>query len=379
MSNTTSYKNNKLKRETSLDLLRGIAVLLMVLAHTIPFLHTSPRGLLLILQILGDTLCFTIFLLVSGASSYFAYLRNTDQEWIPKRVRLLKRLLKLLIGYYFVAIISSLQDFPIPPNHIWIKNVIQILVFIKVPGYTEFLLPFIFYGFLVLLFRHRLRTLVEKKRLIIILVPLTYLLGYVIHKVPLPSPLVYYKSLIAGEADWFRFPLLQYSGVFLIGILLGQLLERETFNRTRQLLLIKFTFISVIVLLSAFVLELYAHFPYIQEFRRWPPSITFIALGLSFSFIMLLLIHTKIEVTIFKLLRESIAFLGKFAFGIYTSHIVILQLEELLFGYKFSQTWQVLASYILLMLICAFLIPIIRLFSYNSIKRLKNPQTWESK
>ena len=66
-------KKNSSKREDSLDILRGLAVIFMVLAHTIAFLHTKSNSILNFFQEFGDTVCFTTFLFVSYTEKNVAF------------------------------------------------------------------------------------------------------------------------------------------------------------------------------------------------------------------------------------------------------------------------------------------------------------------
>lgn len=364
MSKNFTQKSAK-KRETSIDMLRGIAVFLMVLAHAIAFFYSKEDGILKVLQNFGDTLCFTIFLLVSGTSSYFAYLRVRNKKWRSKKKRLLIRIMKLLFIYYLVALVSSINNFVAIPANNWPEGIFKILAFINVPGYTEFLLPFIFYGLLILAFRSLLKKMARYTDITLMVAWLSYNIGCIIHQISLPEPFVYYKALIAGEADWFRFPLLQYFGIFLIGILLGKFLQGNISQKKRQRSLANFSLLSLLSLIFALALEQFLQFPYSQEFQRWPPSISFLSLGISFSFVILILIKIKINTFKVPKIKSMLEFFGKYAFAIYTLHIVILQLENLLLGLTFSTIWLVLLSFILLLSACVFLVLFIRILRYN--------------
>lgn len=343
------------KREESLDILRGIAVLLMILAHTIAFIHTQESTLLNTFQNLGDTVCFVIFLLVSGASTYFAYINITNRQWESKKRNLLKRSLNLLFGYYLVAIISSLKDFPLPPSTVWLENVFRILIFVKVPGYTEFLIPFILYSFLIIIFRDSIRKLITNKATTIITGVLTYTLGYFIYKIAITSPLIYYKSLIAGQPDWYRFPLLQYFWVFLTGLLLGQFLKRRNTQIKKIKFLFKIASIFTFFLSFSILIAPISKIPYSDSFQRWPPSISFISIGLALAFIILALVKIKIKSTFLQYVKDLLTFCGQRAFGIFIYHIIILQLENKFLHIKFSTTFEVIAAFILLTIVCSFI------------------------
>ncbi|MBN2016506.1 acyltransferase family protein [Candidatus Dojkabacteria bacterium] len=344
------------KRELSFDILRGIAVFLMILAHTIAFFDESNSSLLNFLQKLGDTVCFTTFLLVSGSAVYYSALSVTEKDWKKKKRKFFNRIIKLLLGYYFAAIISSLKDFPLPITTEWLKNIFEIIFFVKVPGYTEFLLPFIFYSLLVIVFRKKIGALIRSKYLALSVGIISYLLGHILYHISLPSPLTYYKALVAGESNWYRFPILQYLGIFLIGILLGQLLKKTKTLKTRVQNLSIITLISIIFLSLFTLIEPLSRFPLDEKFQRWPPSVGFILIGLSFAITIIFLIQIKIKNFTLEPLKEAIIFLGSNAFSLFIYHILILQITEFALGIRFPQVSEVLASFVVLITASAYFV-----------------------
>ena len=180
------------------------------------------------------------------------------------------------------------------------------------------------------------------------------------YNTPMPTPIVYYKSLISGEADWYRFPLLQYFFVFLFGLLLGKLLKRKVRinNKIVSLFTIS-TVLSVFVLLSVIIKSI-SKFPYDDEFQRWPPSISFLGVGLVFSTIILLTIKTKFKLFTLPLIKNSLIFLGKNAFSIYLLHIIILQIGEFIIHIKLSKTIDVFIAFLLVILTCSNIILLLK-------------------
>lgn len=335
MLRSKKYEKDKKKlRESSLDIVRGMAVFLMILAHTVAFFHSGGNKTLTFLQNIGDTVCFTLFLYVSGATSYYAYISSTKSDWKTKKYNLLKRLVLLLFGYYFVAIVSSLHNFKLPPDSSWLNHIAGIILLIKVPGYTEFLIPFLFFGALGLIFKRELRGLSKNLIAIIALSALAYATGTLLYHVDVPSGLTALKSLVVGDKDLYRFPILQYTPVFLLGIASGQILKNTRSHKKK----LKFFALSSIpflffILISVFVGQI-AKFPYTNDFQRWPPAISFLSwgLGLSFSLSYILLkMHVKERQG---LIARILSYLGAHAFGLYIIHLVILQIQEVSLHYK---------------------------------------------
>jgi uncharacterized membrane protein len=97
-TNDLSSNPQSTTRLWSLDLLRGLIILLMTLAHAIFFLHTHTNLFLNATNYLGDTVCFTILLFISSATSYITYV-HLDHTRLDLVRRLGKRLLLYLIGY----------------------------------------------------------------------------------------------------------------------------------------------------------------------------------------------------------------------------------------------------------------------------------------
>jgi uncharacterized membrane protein/predicted deacetylase len=344
----------KNKREVSLDILRGIAVLLMVFAHTIAFVYTGENSILNSFQKFGNTVCFTIFLLVSGASSYLAYIKVTNAKWKQKKKVLIKRLMKLLLGYYLVALISSLSDFSFPISTDWLENIFQILFFIKVPGYTEFLVPFIIYRFVIVIAWERVKKLLKNKDLLIAIGILTYIFGFLLYNLSVPDFLIPFKALFVGHVGMYRFPLLQYFWVFLAGLWLGEFFNGQRKQKLNALLRVTFT--SFIILSLTLLIKPLASFPYSEEFQRWPPSVSFIIIGISFSFTVLTLTKIRIKNVILDFLQNTLSYFGKNAFLIYIVHIIILQLEHIPLKLNYEATSQVLASFVVLITITTFIV-----------------------
>jgi len=242
----------------------------MVLAHTVAFFHDGSNATLRFLQNIGDTVCFTVFLFISGSTAYHAYISSTQKEWKVKRYRMLKRLVILLFGYYTVALFSTLRDFSFPPDTGWIEHFAGIVFFVNIPGYTEFLIPFIVFGLLGFVFRKELNSLSKKPLLLICISALSYSAGTILYHVNVPDELINGKSLIAGAQGLYRFPLLQYFPIFLLGILSARLLK-HTRSRSRKLSLLKFGTLSLLLfIVIAVIVNPIAQFPYQANFQRWP-------------------------------------------------------------------------------------------------------------
>ena len=345
---TLMPKEKKNKRIISVDILRGIAVFLMVLAHSIAFLSKEETFLLAFLRNTGDILCFTIFLFVSGISSYLAYLSIADKEWSVKKKKLLKRNIVLLLGYYLVALVASLKSFSLSISGENLEEFLRILLLINVPSYTEFLIPFIFYGFLIYFFRNYLKKLSGFAILLISVSVITFALGIVLYSVNLPEPLVYYKALFAGQENLYRFPIMQYFPVLLIGFSMGRSLLGLDKNKERYKVYAKYLALLILLLFSSFIINSSGH--YLLGFNRWPPSVLFISLGLSVAVSLLIIIEILKEISMTNSVLKPLILLGKMALGIFVVHDIILHINDLLFGFKSDNSLIVIIAFLIVLI-----------------------------
>ena len=225
---------SKKSRQPTLDFTRGLSVFLMILAHALFFFHDGSSPWLNALQRTGNTLCFVMFLFVSGAAMYYAYLAKPQSAGqIAKRVA--KRVWQIASGYYLLAILASVRDLDFFDLPGLASSLGRIFLFLDLPGFTEFLVPFIFYT-LSMLF---LRGLYEKSSrsfwLTLELSYAVYLLAYVLYPVSLGPGLREIKALFVGEAGLNRFPVLSYAPVLLFGMYWGCYLKEQESEKKQDL------------------------------------------------------------------------------------------------------------------------------------------------
>ncbi len=211
-----SQKKQTKSREISLDIMRSIAVLLMIWAHVVSFLYLygtnyTSESFLNLTRNFGDTVCFTTFFFVSGASLFFLVIKkgNDDSKnWPIIRKKMVKRSLVFLLGYYLLAIITAWGSIG---N---IRDFLDILLLIDVPGFTEFLIPFILFTLIIIPFRKSLNFILKQKFSLFYILgigAILYALGYWLYGISLDYPWGNYKALLAGQENIIRFPVLQYS------------------------------------------------------------------------------------------------------------------------------------------------------------------------
>ncbi|MBU0708918.1 acyltransferase family protein [Patescibacteria group bacterium] len=337
-------------REYSLDLLRGIAVFLMLLAHSVFFLYAGENGILRWAKLLGDTLCFGVFLFVSGSVVYLAYLRKPDQ-WENSKNRLLRRSLIILAGYYLVAIVAAIREFTFPISRQWLSLGWEILAWQKIAGFTEFLIPLVLFRLLLFPSRKICLFLLDKLHRLALFSVFVYWLGSVLYSWQVPSSLVAWKALLAGHEGWYTFPLLQYSPVFLLGILWGKWSSRQQglVSKENKSLQAGLTLSAVVVLF--FILLIIAPTAIPTYFSRWPPSLPFLIVGLALTFILLTISFLLQELSAAGWLVRAVLFLGEHAFPIFIIHSLLLQLFKVFELAKFNQPIIVLLGFLLLFVV----------------------------
>lgn len=350
MNRFTSRANKKRRRDLSLDLLKAIAIVLMILAHSVAFFYNGDEAWMKSLQRVGDTICFTIFLFASGVSSYFAYFykKKPMQE---KRKSLLRRIWILIFGYYIVAIVSSIGSVEILSTSDLISYLTDIVLLKIIPGYTEFLIPFVVYSVLIYIFPNFLKNLARSNALVYVTGLGSFFLSlYLYYNYQAPAELMTYKSIFVGQEGLYSFPILSYFIVFLLGLNWGY---RAKHYESRKSLLSQAISGAFYVLLLAVVISFYGHQQYayidLDIINRWPPSFGFLALGLVPVYLFIAF-YEKNRNTVEDYEFKLIHFLGRKVFAFYVIHIIILQIQYILFKFKTDAEWFVFVLFLLLML-----------------------------
>ena len=192
------------KRIFLFDLIRGVAVFFMILAHCVYFFHNNSNVLLVGTEDLGNTFCYTLFLFVAGAVATLAYLQK-EQSSQESKSRLKKRLLVFLLSYYLLALFIQLTSITGAPGFSKLKIIFDILTFRLLPSYAEYIPPFAIYSALILLFSGSLKKIVEKPFVIFFIAILFYILGSLSYGLNVPAFLIPWKAFLVGQAGFYRF------------------------------------------------------------------------------------------------------------------------------------------------------------------------------
>ncbi|MBI4136581.1 hypothetical protein HY469_00810 [Candidatus Roizmanbacteria bacterium] len=297
----------------SLDLIRGFFILLMVIAHSIFFFHTGTNTILSAINQFADLVSFSGLLFISGAAAYSAYIhyRHPDQS---VRVRVFKRIAWYLTGYYVLAIVGIGFD------NLSLQSVSEILLFRTLVPFTEFLIPFLLLGLLNLPLRSFYRLVSSSIIYTSIAAVMVYMVGSILATFPVPDYMLAIKAIFVGHPGWYSFPILQYSPVYLFGIFIGrQIYEHEDVGFVKRILKL----LSFLLLIIAFTLA-FATEQLTTLLVRFPPNISFIALGTGCSVLLLYLAVKLHELRDMPWTRTVLLLFGQNTFAILVSHTILV-------------------------------------------------------
>lgn len=373
-------------REDLIDILRGAAVLLMIITHVvaIAFNHEGSRVIYYI-GLVGGIASFTTFLFLSGATSYLTFvgLDNSDRQSVKRRrVKIIKRAVEILLVYYILAMLSLYvygQGFVSSNSEEFTKDFFRIILFLRVPPFTEFLLTLVAFSASLVVFRKVYKTIVSDFRFTLLTSCILYLSGYLLYNVELPDPKFNLaKAVIAGHEEIHTFPVLQYAPVFIFGLYIGRLLIKQT----RKLRIKTLSAFSALLIALA-TASAYGYYEYeIEVFNispfdaRFPPSIGFILLSSSLTVSGLLIL--EIVKNNLRFLKRGLTFISVNALTFFFVHTFAL------LGFKYYKdtttepgTWfyssilEILALYLGVIAICIILSHLqIKLSNFRSRKRL---------
>lgn len=303
MSNKNIARNLS-SRDQALDFLRGNAIIFMVLTHVIVLFYQGLSPTLSLLSWWGGTVCFTIFLFVFSSVIGLKLSKkiiNTSKE--------LNRSIKLLLGFYIVAICV----------HLFINNsgnlndLSDILIYKNLLEFTEFILAFIFYIWFILVFKKAFARLLQSVWVLLLLAVGIYIVsryGYQLHWGQGYINII--KAQLIGHNDWHTFGIFSYFPVFTIGLIWGYKCVDKNFKK------IKWSGVTSGVLLVVLVCLKYLNW---SSFQRWPPSVLFLLIGLSYSFVILWFYQWISQISVFD---NLIKFIGRNPFFYYVAHLVLL-------------------------------------------------------
>lgn len=327
-----------MKRDASWDFLRAVAVILMVAAHGIFFFHDGTDPVLAILSRTANTIVFTVFLFVSGAATYHAYI-HSPQRGINRRIVI--RTLALLLGYYTIAVIGicSVGDIRSPADLFFLIS--QVLLFRSVPSFTEFMIPFIVFSFSVALFGNLYAHMLKHPYKLISNAVLLYIFGSVMYQLPVADWFTPYKAIFSGQLGMLRYPVLHYAPVFLAGMYWG----KKSYTHPPGIPRIFGIYIAITAIGAVCMgISLFGTYPILDPVYRWPPSVGFLAIGVSAVFFLFFVYRLIQKSTRTEKLWSIFLYTGRDSYDIFIIHLIILYLYRMLHGPVYGNIWQVLSA-----------------------------------
>lgn len=197
-------------RNYSIDLMKGLLVIGMILAHVIQFLGKRTVVTSEISQFV-NLITFSSFFFCFGYVFYVAYLSKTvSAVW----KRILSTSFKTLIAFY----ISGICYCAILKRGISKNWILKILLLEKIPGYSEFLISFALVSLVGLIFFIPLQKLLKYKWLTLGVSTLLLFTTFI----PYQKVTCTQLGLLIGTKKNCAFPILQYFPLWLAGAFLAK-------------------------------------------------------------------------------------------------------------------------------------------------------------
>jgi hypothetical protein len=235
------------RRDTGIDILRAIFVVVMILAHVSVLLGPSGANALSDTQLIANFACYSGFMFCFGYVAHNSFLtvnRLSTQRVLPAIVR-------PLIAFYISGIVHELIFGlqPLSPNEIF-----SILILSNLPSFSEFLVGFSLTLLVAVLLRRLVLWTTETLRHFAV----CFTLLAAITLIP-PQPTSPMQIALFIGSTGYVFPVVQYFPLFLLGVYFA----RHYLGASRWI-----TVISAVVAIIAWIL-LHTN---LSVINRFPPS-----------------------------------------------------------------------------------------------------------
>jgi len=203
-----------------------------------------------VIQNLGNTICFDLFLFCSGAALF-----HSKKE---KSVKSLLRRIWLLYFAYFIVVILSLLEI----RTFTLNELLNYLFLIKLPGYAEFLIAFILYDIIYFFFKSPISWISNAFWKVLLAGLLSFVFGSLLANSGLHNSIT---DLIYGQKDVTTFPVMQYFIFFLLGLFYSKYKGKGN---------IDIKTISLITIIAGWIYLMFFFFnaDFLNMLYRWPPS-----------------------------------------------------------------------------------------------------------
>jgi hypothetical protein len=327
----------KKSRDQSIDILRGWAIVLMIVSHTIFFRYGLGSGLLNTVLNFANTFCYITFLFTFGVGIYHSMIAT---QWdVARRVKIEKRILLLLLLYYVVGTISLWSYYPLTDwnIHLLVSETWRIITFRYYASFTEYIPTFALFMIIFYTLRSRvgdtIRTWFSDKKISIVLFVTLLLhfgvnwLSHFLVVVPL-----YLRPLI-GSTRTFDFPILHYLIVVVMGIWSASWGDKKDDTTRSKTIMIGYTLLVVSLMIkgSFNYNNILGWIPaWINTPLRWPPSLSFIVSGLASTYLFWIVSQLMTRIPLFDLLAKFLVYMGRRGMGFLLYHLLLLFIAKIM-------------------------------------------------
>ena len=346
------------ERYRMLDLLRGATVFVMIAAHAIYFFHNDSNSILLALENAGNTIAFTIFLIVSAATAQIAYFSRED-DWPERRKKLIKRVSVLALGYLALAAMIFFADISSTYGLDRLTLILNVITLRNLAPFAEFLVPFIVFPLIISLFPKFFRKISDSAYLALIFGLAVYLLGMFYYQLPIQEFFTPWKALFFGASGYYRFPIFQYFPIYLLGMVWGNYLTKAKDVRKQKEIARAVMIVAGVTFAIAAVVVLVQNGAISEIIRRWPPSIPFLSIGVFAAAMMAYISYTTCQLRKHPWVCDGLLILGQNALGLTLTHVFLLQIYSLSGGLRTGSVLLYLFSFVVLLILSVALSAII--------------------
>lgn len=331
MQEVKLYRKN---RDRSIDLLKSILVIGMIIAHVFQFFNGINYNIMKLYSEYINMITFSGFLFCFGYACNLAYMQKEKKA---VKNKFIKNSIKMISAFYVSGLAYRIF---ITGTKINMHSFVKILFLWDIPGYSEFLLAFFIINILTYLLFDYINRLLNSKHLIVVIfiTLLTTLIPYELVKIN-------QLGLIIGTTKFPAFPVVQYSIFYLLGMY---------FQKNK----IKFNFKYFIIALLCSVTTIIYYIINGTLPSRFPPSIFWIISPMMYIYIYYLL---SIRVTEKYKLSNNIYIFGENTLYFLVSSNLIIFLSKRYMDNNIFTFRENLIFSILVILLCVLLLKILNL------------------
>lgn len=321
----------KLFRDNILDALRGFALILMLLAHAENLFNNGKNTILGTANSIGITFSLTLFIFASGVGSGYLYFADRKGKE-KKETHIVFKTLKRFLSIYFVYATLNIIYLSLISPLGWSKDLIFDALLFKTPQiYTEFLIPLMVLPFIGLLISKLPKVIYKNIIIYGALISFVYLIGAFGATISWSENIRPYMILLFGSFNDYRYPIFQYAVIYLVGLRLGIYLLKGPSDKIKQRDIGQSVLISLLILVS-FVFTNTLPPSEFDFFRRWPPGIGFMLIGIVLAFVFYFINVLQPKRSIW----YGLAWLGRITLVVFWLHIVLIYIYKHYFNYGLS-------------------------------------------